>query len=208
MMLEKKQYWMTLLLAIVTFLILFITTYFISVNGSKVVAPMVGQVAQLSASEMEIPKEQFQIAKILPSTKVSLCLKDEDKETIESVIINADSLLGLTEEELQERFKDYRIEMFNEEEVKLSRMIQVAEVMTQTNAVRSYALGIDGEKVCIREVGTGNIVGHVARRATDFSSYIYSLFLKGTITITEVQKETLLKDPSVLQKILQDYVGE
>ena len=207
-MLEKKQYWMTLLIATVTFLILFIATYFISMNGSKVVTPMVGQVVQLNTSSMEMTKEYFQIAKILPSTKISLCLKDQDKQTIESVIINADSLLGLTEEELQERFKDYSIETFNEEEVMLSRTIQMAEVMTQTNAVRSYTLGIDGEKVCIREVGTGNIVGHVARRATDFSSYIYSLLLKGTITITEVQKETLLNDPSVLQKILQDYVGE
>ncbi len=207
-MLEKKQYWMTLLIATITFLILFIATYFISMNGSKVVTPMVGQVVQLNTSSMEMTKEYIQIAKILPSTKISLCLKDEDKQTIESVIINADSLLGLTEEELQERFKDYSIETFNEEEVMLSRTIQMAEVMTQTNAVRSYTLGIDGEKVCIREVGTGNIVGHVARRATDFSSYIYSLLLKGTITITEVQKETLLNDPSVLQKILQDYVGE
>ena len=207
-MLEKKQYWMTLLIATITFLILFIATYFISMNGSKVVTPMVGQVVQLNTSSMEMTKERFQIAKILPSTKISLCLKDEDKQTIESIIINADSLLGLTEEEIQERFKDYSIETFNEEEVMLSRTIQMAEVMTQTNAVRSYTLGIDGEKVCIREVGTGNIVGHVARRATDFSSYIYSLLLKGTITITEVQKETLLNDPSVLQKILQDYVGE
>ena len=207
-MLEKKQYWMTLLIATVTFLILFIATYFISMNGSKVVTPMVGQVVQLNTSSMEMTKEYFQIAKILPSTKISLCLKDQDKQTVESVIINADSLLGLTEEELQERFKDYCIETFNEEEVMLSRTIQMAEVMTQTNAVRSYTLGIDGEKVCIREVGTGNIVGHVARRATDFSSYIYSLLLKGTITITEVQKETLLNDPSVLQKILQDYVSE
>ena len=55
---------------------------------------------------------------------------------------------------------------------------------------------------------TGVVVGHIARKATDFSSYLYSLLLKESITITTMQKEALLKDASVLQRILQDYVGE
>ena len=208
MMLEKKQYWMTLLLAAVAFFILFIATYFISANGSKAATLMAGQVTEAKITSTLTADQQLQITKIVPSTKILLCLENDAKEDIESVTLNANSLLGLTEEELQARFKEYSVETFSEDEVKLVKTVDRDELAVEVNAVKNYALGIEGEELCIKEVGTGTIVGHIARKATDFSSYLYSLFLKESITITEVQKESLLKDPSVLQRILQDYVGE
>ncbi|ADZ83622.1 hypothetical protein QTL86_08160 [Cellulosilyticum sp. ST5] len=209
-MLEKKQYWITLLVAAIAFFILFIAAYFIVMGRNKVVAPMAGQVVleQQNVSKT-LSSNQLQITRILPSTKILLCLQTNDQEKMESVTLNATSLLGLTEQELKERFKDCSIETFNEDEVKLLKTADLDSLaFKQTSEARSYALGVEGDEICIKEVVTGVVVGHIARKATDFSSYLYSLLLKESITITTMQKEALLKDASVLQRILQDYVGE
>lgn len=208
-MLEKKQYWITLLVAAIAFFILFIATYFIVMGRNKVVTPMAGQVLEEKNIAKTLSNDKLQIAKILPSTEILLYLQTDNKEKIESVTLNATSLLGLTKDELQERFKDFSIETFNEDEVKLFKTVDLEpEVLNQTSQVKSYALGIEGDGICIKERASGVVVGHVARKATDFSSYLYSLLLKESIVITTAQKEALLKDASVLQKILQDYVGE
>ena len=85
MMLEKKQYWMTLLLAAVAFFILFIATYFISANGSKAATPMAGQVTEAKITSTLTAEQQLQITKILPSTKILLWLENDAKEDIERV---------------------------------------------------------------------------------------------------------------------------
>ena len=208
-MLEKKQYWITLLVAAIAFFILFIATYFIVMGKNKVVIPMVGQVLEEKNSPRLVVNNSLQAQKILPSTEILLYLQNNNKEKLETVTLNATSLLGLTKDELQERFKDFSIETFSEEEVKLFKTVASdSEGLEQLGEVKNYALSIEDDEVCIKEVASGRVVGHVARKATDFSSYLYSLLLKESIIITSAQKEALLKDASVLQKILQDYVGE
>lgn len=208
-MLERKQYWITLLVAAIAFFILFIATYFIVMERNKVVVPMAGQVVEEKNTPKLVADEQLQVEKILPSTEILLYLQTSNEEKLEGVTLNATSLLGLTKDELQDRFKDFSIETFSEEEVRLFKTIALeSQVLAQSGEIKNYALGIEGDEVCIKEVASGRVVGHVARKATNFSSYLYSLLLKESIVITSVQKDALLKDASVLQKILQDYVGE
>lgn len=201
-MLSKKQYWYTLLAAIIIFFVIFLVSYFYTMghvwrteSESDVIASREENVA---ASPVETT--------ILPQTKIILKAEDTRTHKQSEARIDSSSLLGLTEEELQEEFKDYTIETFNEKEVTIVKNYS-SEVMPEDDSV-TYVLGVDGNYVCIKEKGTTKRPVKIDYEINHLSRYIYSLLLNEEIIITSAQKEALLLNPSTLQKILQGYVGE
>lgn len=204
-MLSKKQYLYTLIIAIVIFFVFFALTFFYTKEHSWVTPSepqdIAGQVGVLQTKEQTEEK-----VTILPQTQITLKTRDTTTHKQNQTKLNANSLLGLTEEALQEQFKEYTIEAFNEKEVTL-----VKQFSSHTNAIAdeaTYVLGVEGNYVCIKEKNTVKRPVKIDYEINHFSKYIYSLLLNEEIVITSVQKEALLLNPSTLQKILQGYIGE
>ncbi len=210
-MLGKRQYWITLLVAVAIFFILFATTYFYSTN-SPTVKTQVAKTVPLKqdidvTSDFNKPKQVC----ILPSTSIILRTLNQKNELLDTVQLNAVSLLGFTEDDFKAKFKDYSVETFSEDRVTLVRNIEVLpeqELKEEIKGEGIYILGIEEDEVCIKLKGNQNALIRLGRKATDFSSYIYSLLLKENITLTTAQKEMLSKNPKALEKVLQDYIGE
>lgn len=213
-MLNKKQYFMTLGASIVVFFVIFIAAYFISFSTSdnlvlpaqKIAIEKQRSETENSITKLKLENTQKEVA-ILPSTKVTLALKDTQNNQIESVILDTATLLGNTKEAIQNRFDNYAIETFSEDEVTLIRTVELdhAQVNNQDDI---YVLGIDDNRLCIKIKSTDVVCGYIDRELTDLSSYLYSEFLKENITITDVEREKLLVDGGFLQIILQDYESE
>lgn len=204
-MLNKKQYWYTLLAAVVVFFSVFIITYFYMEGHAWHIES--GESTQIIQTEtpQTTSKSTHEVA-ILPQTKVMLKIEDTRTHQQSQTRLESGSLLGLTKDELQEQFKDYTIETFNEKEVTLVKNYHSeVEAYDEEN---TYVLGVEGNYVCIKEKGTNKRPVKVDYEINHFSKYIYSLLLNEEIVITSAQKEALLLNPSTLQKILQGYVGE
>ena len=208
-MLGKKQYVLTLLSSVLVFFCLFALAYgYISETSNPVTTPMVVDLVE----ELEsFGTSQEAEARILPSTRITVRLQDDQAGVIEEAHLEAASLLGLTEETLMDRFKDYELETFDEEEVRLTKVVSgmaTNEVVEVAVTLKNYVLGVDGDYVCIKEEGHTEPLTRIERKATDFSSRMYSLLLKESIHISEAQKDALIQDASLLPKIMQDYSGE
>lgn len=203
-MLNKKQYVYTLLIAIMIFFVLFIVTYHYTKNHSWV-QPSETQrsMNQVNESMVTIPIEQK--ATILPQTRIVLRTQDLRTRKQDETQLEASTLLGMTEEALQEQFTGYTIEAFNEKEVSLVKQFR-SEVEEEDGS--TYVLGVEGNYVCIKEKDSMKRPVKIDYEIYHFSKYIYSLLLNEEIVITSAQKEALLLNPSTLQKILQGYTGE
>ena len=204
-MLSKKQYLYTLIIAIIIFFVFFAMTYYYTKEHSWV-KPSETQdiVEQVSGLIANTPMEEK--VTILPQTRIILKTQDIRTHKQEQTKLDAKTLLGLTEEALQEQFKDYTIEAFNEKEVTLVKRFS-SEVSTVIDEA-TYVLGVEGNYVCIKEKDTTKRPVKIDYEIHHFSKYIYSLLLNEEIIITGAQKEALLLNPSTLQKILQGYTGE
>lgn len=203
-MLSKKQYRMTLLTAIIVFFVLLVlNAWYFSRQG------WTGEKSAVHVEEL--PKELTQDGQavdevtILPQTKVILKVADLTTQKEEQATLDSSSLLGLNKEELEERFEDYTVEVFDEKEVCLKK-----EIASREEALKpvSYVLGVSDENVCIKEKNAATRPVKIDYQIDHLSSYTYSLLLNEEIEITQQQKEALLLNPKMLQRILQDYVGE
>lgn len=204
-MLSKKQYLYTLIIAIVIFFVFFAITYYYTKENSWVTPSETQDIqSQVGALVSDIPADERVI--ILPQTKITLKTKDTTTHKQDQTKVDASTLLGLTEEDLQEQFKEYTIEAFNEKEVTLVKNFSsdASAVIDET----TYVLGVEGNHVCIKEKDTMKRPVKIDYEINHFSKYIYSLLLNEEIVITSAQKEALLLNPSTLQKILQGYTSE
>ena len=204
-MLSKKQYLYTLIIAIVIFFVFFAITYYYTKENSWVTPSETQDTqSQVGALVSDIPADERVI--ILPQTKITLKTQDSTTHKQDQTKVDASTLLGLTEEALQEQFKEYTIEAFNEKEVTLVKNFSsdASAVIDET----TYVLGVEGNHVCIKEKDTMKRPVKIDYEINHFSKYIYSLLLNEEIVITSAQKEALLLNPSTLQKILQGYTSE
>ncbi len=204
-MLSKKQYLYTLIIAIVIFFVFFAITYYYTKEHSWIM-PNKAQNTVRQASKVTVDMYIEEKVTILPQTRITLKTHDATTHKQNQTKLDANTLLGLTEESLQEQFKDYTIEAFNEKEVTL-----VKHFSSDTSSVLdkvTYVLGVEGNYVCIKEKDTMKRPVKIDYEINHFSRYIYSLLLNEEILITSAQKEALLLNPNTLQKILQGYTGE
>ncbi len=207
-MLNKKQYWYTLLVAVVVFFSVFIITYFyMEGHAWHIESGESTQMTQTTQTETsQGASDSSDEVAILPHTRVTLRMQDTRTHQQSQTRLESRSLLGLTKDQLQEQFKDYMIETFNEKEVTLVKNYH-SEVEAYDEEV-TYVLGVEGNYVCIKEKDTNKRPVKIDYEINHFSKYIYSLLLNEEIVITSAQKEALLLNPSTLQKILQGYAGE
>ena len=201
-MFSRKQYHSTLLIAIIVFVIAFLVMYFYMQQHSW--QDFKGKSAEPTVKSTTVEKKEK--VYIVPQTKVILKNENEKNKALSETKLNTKSLLGLTKEEVAQRFQDYTIETFSEKEVVLVK--QVASEPKSEPVSKTYVLGVDEGYVCIKERGTSKRPVKIDYKVNHFSKYIYSLLLNEEIEITSAQKETLLLNPSTLQRILQGYSGE
>ena len=204
-MLSKKQYLYTLMIAIVIFFLFFAMTYYYMKEHSWV-QPSETQDIERQVGGLTIESPIDEKVTILPQTQITLKTQDTATHKQNQIKLNANSLLGLTEEALQEQFKEYTIEAFSEKEVTLVK--RFSSYTSQAVDDVTYVLGVEGNYVCIKEKDTMKRPVKIDYEINHFSKYIYSLLLNEEIIITNAQKEALLLNPSTLQKILQGYIGE
>lgn len=204
-MLSKKQYLYTLMIAIVIFFAFFAMTYYYMKEHSWV-EPSETQDIERQVGGLIIESPIDEKVTILPQTQITLKTQDATTHKQDQTKLNSNSLLGLTEEALQEQFKEYTIEAFNEKEVTLVK--RFSSHTSQAVDDITYVLGVEGNYVCIKEKDTVKRPVKIDYEINHFSKYIYSLLLNEEIVITSAQKEALLLNPSTLQKILQGYIGE
>lgn len=203
-MLSRKQYLYTLLAAIIAFGVAFVIAYFYMKENSWQVETK-NQTASISTKEVTATGNKEEVC-ILPQTKVILKNQNMKNKSISETKLDARTLLGLNQEEVEKRFEEYTIETFNEKEVTLVKNIE--QPITEQEEEVVYVLGVENQYVCIKEKGTSKRPVKIDYEVTHFSKYIYSLLLNEEIEITSAQKEALLLNPSALQRILQGYVGE
>lgn len=208
MMLKRKQYWISLGIAVLVFFIAFLVAYlYFLYTGSSV---QEDKVAKVTAYEQSIVglKEEEPMVKITPYTKVILTLLDEMGKTVETASIEVGSVIGLDEEELKERFIGYDITRFNEKEVLLSKKINTTAVSINErdeDESKRYVLGISGEYICIAEEVSQEVIAILDLRAVEFSSQTYSQLLSRSVHLTSVECETLIEHPEQIFIILQAY---
>lgn len=204
-MLSKKQYLYTLMIAIIIFFVFFAMTYYYTKEHTwakpSEMQDTLGQVSGLISNALIEEKVM-----IVPQTQITLKTHDIRTHKQNQTKLDPNTLLGLTEEALQEQFKEYTIEAFNEKEVILVKRFS-SEISPVVEEV-VYVLGVDGNYVCIKEKDSMKRPVKIDYEIHHFSKYVYSLLLNEEIVITSAQKEALLLNPSTLQKILQGYTSE
>lgn len=201
-MLNKKEYGMTLLIASTVFFIMLAITagYYAQQTGTSY-----QQASFHRETERPVITQHPEEVVILPNTKITLKIEDLTTHKELRTTVDAVSLLGLNKEELAQRFDDYSVETFNEKEVCLTKAIE-SEQLPEEKV--TYVLAVLEDRVCIKQKDRDVRPIRIDYDVYHLSSYVYSLLLNEEIEITKEQKEALLLNPSVLQKILQSYVGE
>lgn len=202
-MLSKKEYKYTLLAAITIFFVMLLTTSFYF--GQKGDRDSSVEVEGLIQEQPTLQVARNKEVVIMPQTKITIKLKDLTTKKEEKTILDPTALLGFNQQQIKEQFDDYTIETFSEKEVCLSRDITSTSI---ANKDETYVLGVEGDEVCIKDKALESRPVKIDYKINHLSSYIYSILLNEEIEITKEQKEALLLNPSTLQKILQDYVGE
>lgn len=204
-MLKRKQYLITLVIAVIIFIIFFIITYYRI--QERTLKPQHAYESPIGRSEQSIDvlgDIQTQPVTIQPYTKIHLLLVDEHDQKIEDKIIETPLLLGLSEQQIKQQFEGYEVVNFDEKEVIIKKVL-----ITATESSRYY-LGIQNEWVCIIQQGEGNVKQYIPLNIdfVNFSKYTYSLLLKEQIEISAEQKDRLIDNPHYIEKILQSYQEE
>jgi len=203
-MLKKKQYLMTLLIGILLFFILFFIGYYYMKNTALLTEKVSSHVVSRNEKSKDVlaKTEMTEEETVQLDTRIHLLIVDENDNTIEDKNIDPLTLLGLSELELQDKFKGYEMVAFNEREVALKKTV------APTNKQFQYTLGIQDDLLCIVENGETKHYTKLNLLATQFSRRIYSLLLKEQIKISLVQKDELLSNPAYIEEILQSFEEE
>ena len=187
-MLKRKQYYLSLLIGVVAFLLFFIGAYLII------------------SLQMPKPEAGTAVTKNEQSTNTLVEVKEEVPriEIYTKVIIPATTLLGMDEQNIRKRFEGYEVLKFNEKEVTLQKEVKSFE----GNDGATYTLGINSEgSICIIEGGnTESFVDLGISAADRCSAETYSMLVQGKIKVPEDKREALLRNPNELDKILEAYV--
>lgn len=201
-MLKRKQYYFSLLIGAVAFLLFFIGAYLIvSLQMPKPEAGTAVTKNEQSTNTLVEVKEE--VPRIEIYTKITVQTVDEGHKVVDKVIIPATTLLGMDEQNIRRRFEGYEILKFNEKEVTLQKEVKSFE----GNGEMTYKLGINSAgSVCIMEEGnTESFVDLGIAAATKYSPETYSMLVQGKIQVSEAKREALLQNPNELDKILEAY---
>ncbi len=205
-MLKKKQYLITLVAAIMIFFIIFTISYYYIESSTAL--PESSYEALVGRNEKSIDvlvdTNPEKIERVQPDTQIHLFIVDEHNNKLEDKEIDAMALLGLGEEEIKNKFSEYDLVEFNEHDIALKRTVPSVDKALE------YALGIQNDEVCIVQKEDGLTKEYIMldMSAKHFSRYTYSLLLKEQIEISPLQKDTLLRNPHYIEKILQAYEEE
>nr|WP_302595100.1 hypothetical protein [uncultured Cellulosilyticum sp.] len=202
-MLKRKQYYLSLLIGVVAFLLFFIGAYLIiSLQMPKPEAGTAVTKNEQSTNTLVEVKEE--VPRIEIYTKITVQTVDESHKVVEKVIIPATTLLGMDEQNIRKRFEGYEVLKFNEKEVTLQKEVKSFE----GNDGATYTLGINSEgSICIIEGGnTESFVDLGISAADRCSAETYSMLVQGKIKVPEDKREALLRNPNELDKILEAYV--
>ena len=206
-MLKKKQYLLTLLAGILIFFIVFILSYFYMKSSSALPQGAEQQTLTVQQESVDASAELQNIERpkpmcIQPGTEIRLIIEDANHRRLEDKKLDPYTLLGDSEEEMREKFKDYELVSFNEREVELKK------VLPPKVEALEYTLGIQENSVCIVEKGDLKHYISLNISPAHFSRATYSMLLKEQIVLSAIQKEELINNPNYIEQILQSYEEE
>lgn len=203
-MLTKKQYISMLIAASIVFLAIFGIAYIYTINHVEPI-PIEKEDELYSENEIDLDTQSIaevsniQNVTILPSTKVEMRILDQDNNIISQEIIPTTSLLGLSQNEVKNLFKEYEIIYFNPDQVLLekTRYIEPKEP--------EYKLGIENGEIGIITLSDQREFTSLGIAVKDFSKRTHMLLMNEMISLKPAQKEELQKDPYYIEYILQNY---
>lgn len=200
-MFTKKQF--ITLLTVATFVFIIIATVCFQLAYRKGISdPIVNPNAVIETFDPEEPiveVETEESSRILPTTKITAKLLDQEGYIIEEQSLNTLSLLSKNMEEVQALFKDYRIEKFTPEEVILTRQTYIVK------EAPSFSLGIEQNQIGIIVGGRTPSFINLGLNTRDFSARTIELISNQSIQLTIEQKRKLEKDAYYIEEILQNY---
>lgn len=195
---NKKQYIITLGAAVLIFFTLFIISYSYAYQKNlknPIVVPDEMEIE--AASQVEEVAETIEDV-IGIDTHIVVKLIDKNKGRISESEIDPLSLLGLNKEEIEKRFKEYRLQKFSTEEVVLNKLIETAPKEV------AYKLGIKDSVIGVIEEETEQFTS-LGLPVKTFSKGMMMLIINQTIEINATEKEKLEQNPYYIEQILQSY---
>ncbi len=205
-MLKRKQYFITLFIAVMMFFTVFIVSYYLVKDTPKRQTAVESQIAGADEESIDVlaDTESEKLETIQPDTRIHVMVFDDTSHLIDDKELDPFSLLGLNEMELREKFKGYSLVEFSKERVELKK------VLTAEEEEGEYILGLQDEEVCIIEKENGSIkrIMPLGISINRFSRSTYSLLLKEQIVLSMQQKNELLANPEYIEQILQSYEQE
>ena len=200
-MFTKKQF--ITLLTVAAFVFIIIATACFQLAYRKGISdPIVNPDAVIETFDPEEPiveVETEEDGRILPTTKITAKLLDQEGYIVEEQALNTLSLLSKTMGEVQALFKDYQIEKFTPEEVILTRQTYIIK------EAPSFALGIENNQIGIVVEGKTPSFINLGLSTRDFSKRTVELISNQSIQLTIEQKRKLEKDAYYIEEILQNY---
>lgn len=195
-MLKKKQYWLSLLMGVGVFFLFFGLAYWYMASQLKVEQKEIDQEAsiQVMASPMV---EEVKLC-IQPQTKVTLMLMNAQHKLQEKIDLEVSSVLGWSEEEVQESFEGYEITRFDAKEVVMVKYAEAEELSEEADS--NYLLIDEDGRLCIENLKTRE---KVYIEFDDLSSDEWTFLSTNKIRISDEMKAKIMIDPSTLQKLLQ-----
>lgn len=200
-MLSKKQYIWMLVSASLIFITIFVFSYIYTVTH---IEPLVPEETEISKKEQSIVEDIAEASHdmsnitILPSTNILIRVKDQYDNLLNEQVLEANSLVGLDEQEIIQMFRGYDVETFDHREVVLEKVEYV-----QTRELR-YRLAIQEGEIGIATEGKEEFV-NLGLPTKDFSKKTNLLIMNGLISISPSQKSSLEKDPDYIEYILQNF---
>ncbi len=202
-MLKKKQYYLTLLIGVVAFLLFFIGAYLII--SLQMPTPETGTaVARNEQSTNTLVEVKEEVPRIEIYTKITVETVDESHKVIEKTTIPAMILLGKDEQSIQKRFVDYEVVKFNEKEVVLQKVVKA--IRGNANADK-YIITVDSKgSIGIIEADNHNNFIDLGISAEDkCSSDEYSVLVGHKFKISEKDKEILIQNPNEIDRMFEAY---
>lgn len=191
-----------LIWASIVFLAIFTLTYIYTATHMESIVPESepGYEEQLRKDREEIVAEVSNLAEesILPSTKITMRIFDQQGNLVSEEPIESSSLLGLNRTEIQKVFDKYKITQFDTREVAIEKTEYVEPKPLE------YKLGIDQGEIGIITEGDEPVFSSLGLSTKEFSKHTNLLFVNEMIHITPAQKKNLEKDPNYIEYILQN----
>ncbi|MGL4735933.1 MAG: hypothetical protein ACRCW2_00630 [Cellulosilyticaceae bacterium] len=208
-MFNKKQFLTVLLSAVIVFAIVFTIVYTVFYKNGiehpivqpEATVPVVAQEQPEVESDVQpVEATASEMVRVGPQTHVFLKLVDPNGERLSEQKLIPDSLLGFTQEQVEACFADYKITVFNQDEVVLEK------VMVAPQMASHYRLALQGEMIGIKTItGETQVFHSLGLSIKDFSQTTHVLLLDEAIEISSTQKAALERNPYEIEQILQDY---